>query len=144
MLQLRRAQANDRDYAKRVLQAAYRDMVIRQFGTWNQEVQDGFFDKSWNVDVYEIICVNDDPCGLCCIHEHADCLQLVQFAIEQSMQGRGYGYEFLTMFKELAAAKSKCAQLNVMKTNTQAKALYERSGFSVYGENPVHFMMRAS
>ena len=142
-LLLRQASERDYAYARRVHHTAYRDMVIRQFGAWEEEVQDLFFDESWHSAAYELILVDGEPCGYCCIHEHESCLQLVEFAIDVSKQGRGIGSMFLAKFKQLAAAKGKRAQLNVMKSNTKAKALYERSGFSIYGENPSQFLLCA-
>lgn len=144
LLELRPATEADRDYVRRTQHAAYKDMVIRQFGRWEQSVQDGFFDRSWKEAPRELIVIDGEPCGFCRIDEHATCLQLVEFAVDMSKQGRGIGSRFLTRFKAMASAKGKVAQLNVMKTNAAAKALYERCGFSVYGENENQFLMRSN
>jgi ribosomal protein S18 acetylase RimI-like enzyme len=143
MLQLRRATAADYEYTRQLQHAAYKDMVLRQFGRWEQSVQDGFFDRSWNDAPRDLILFDGQPCGFCRIDEHPDCLQLVEFAIDTARQGRGIGSQFLALFKDMASAKGKPAQLNVMKTNTRARALYERCGFTVYGETQVHFLMRS-
>src|SRR6478609_6062447 len=124
MLQLRPATAADSDYARQVKHAAYRDMVMAQFGAWDQAVQDGFFDKSWNDGNYSIILMDGEPCGFCRIDEHDRTLQLVEFAIDVAMQNRGIGSKVLSRFLEMARAKGKLAQLNVMKTNEKARALY--------------------
>ena len=79
--------------------------------------------------------------GYCRIDDRPHALQLVEFAIDVSKQGRGIGSLALTLFKGMAAQKGKHAQLNVMRTNERAKALYERLGFSVYGETPIHYLM---
>jgi ribosomal protein S18 acetylase RimI-like enzyme len=143
MLQLKPATEADREYVRHTQHAAYREMVIRQFGPWEQSVQDGFFDRSWKDAPRDLILFDGKPCGFCRIDEHPTCLQLVEFAIDVEQQGHGIGSQFLALFKAMAAAKGKHAQLNVMKTNARAKALYERCGFTVYGENHVHFMMRS-
>jgi ribosomal protein S18 acetylase RimI-like enzyme len=143
MLDLRRATEADREYVRQTQHAAYREMVLRQFGRWEQAVQDGFFDRSWKDAPRELLVLDGKPCGFCRIDEHPDCLQLVEFAIEVAHQGRGTGSQFLALFKDMATARGKHAQLNVMKANPRAKALYERCGFTVYGENHVHFLMRS-
>jgi ribosomal protein S18 acetylase RimI-like enzyme len=142
MVQLRRATDADYEYARQVQRTAYRDMVIRQYGKWEDPLQDGFFDRSWRHAPYDIILSEAEPCGYCRIDEHSDTLQLVEFAIEVSKQGHGRGTQLLTLFKDMAGRKGKNAQLNVMHTNVRAKALYERNGFSVYGESPTHYLMR--
>ena len=142
MLQLRPATAADYAYTKTVKHAAYRPMVVAQFGPWNEAVQDGFFDKSWNEGNYSIILDDGEPCGFCRIDEHDRTLQLVEFAIDVAKQNRGIGSRVLSRFLEMARAKGKLAQLNVMKTNTRAKSLYERLGFAVYAENDIQFKLR--
>ncbi|HXC58471.1 MAG TPA: GNAT family N-acetyltransferase, partial [Steroidobacteraceae bacterium] len=142
MLELRPATAADYAYAKQVKHAAYKDMVLAQFGTWDPSVQDGFFDKSWNDGNYNIILMDGEPCGFCRIDEHDRVLQLVEFAVEVSKQNRGIGSMVLSRFLEMARAKGKLAQMNVMRTNTRAKALYERLGFAVFAENEVQYGLR--
>jgi ribosomal protein S18 acetylase RimI-like enzyme len=143
MLQLRPSSDADYEYFRQLQHVVYKDMVLRQFGSWEQSVQDGFFAKSWNEARRDFIVWNGEACGFCRIDEKPTCLQLMEFGIDPAQQGRGIGSRFLALFKDMAFAKGKHAQLNVMKTNPRALALYERCGFSVYGETPVHFLMRS-
>ncbi|MES2626437.1 MAG: GNAT family N-acetyltransferase [Pseudomonadota bacterium] len=142
MLQLRPANNSDYEYAKRVHHTAYREMIVKQFGKWEEHVQDHFFDKSWNSLSYDIIIFENEPCGYCSIQESENAIQLMEFAVDISKQAKGIGSMLLAKFKEMGREKRKVAQLNVMKTNEKAKALYERLGFSVYGENHFQFLMR--
>lgn len=142
MLQLRPATADDCAYVRQVKHSAYKDMVLAQFGAWDMAVQDGFFYKSWNQGNYNIILVDGEPCGFCRIDEHDTVLQLVEFAVEVEKQNRGIGSMVLSRFLDMASAKGKLAQLNVMKTNTRARALYERLGFGVYAENEIQYALR--
>jgi ribosomal protein S18 acetylase RimI-like enzyme len=143
MLQLRPATESDYEYAKRVHHAAYKDMVIQQFGAWDGHVQDHYFDKSWHSSCYDILVVDDEPCGYCSIRETTNVIQLMEFAVDVARQGQGIGSMLLAEFQQMGRRTGKVAQLNVMKTNVRAKALYERLGFSVYGENQFQFLMRA-
>lgn len=142
MLELRPATAADSEYVRRVKHAAYKDMVLAQFGAWDEAVQDAFFYKSWNDAPYDIILMSGEPCGFCRIDEHERVLQLVEFGIDPPQQNRGIGSMVLSRFIEMAKAKGKAAQMNVMKTNTRARALYEKLGFAAYGENEHQFLLR--
>ena len=39
----RRAEATDAEFARSVHHRAYRDVVIRQYGMWDEKAQDDFF-----------------------------------------------------------------------------------------------------
>jgi hypothetical protein len=45
-IQLVLAKDNDYDYALRIHSLTYREMVIRQFGSWDDSVQKQYFTKS--------------------------------------------------------------------------------------------------
>jgi ribosomal protein S18 acetylase RimI-like enzyme len=117
-------------------------MVTKQFGQWEEDIQSHFFDKSWHNSPYDIIVFQNEPCGFCCIKETEHIVQLMEFAVDSAKQGQGIGSMLLEEFKAMAKRKNKTAQLNVMKTNERARALYQRLGFSIYGENQFQFLMR--
>lgn len=143
-LQLRPASSSDYDYAKGIHHTAYKEMVLEQFGKWEEPVQDRYFEKSWNSAPYDIIMFEGKPCGYCCIEENDAALQLKEFAVDISKQGKGIGTLFLKNLKVIGENKRKRVQLNVMKTNTKAKDLYEKLGFTVYGENHFQFLMTST
>ena len=141
-LQLIPATQADFEYARDIHHTAYRDMVIRQFGQWEKPVQDRFFIKTWNQQKFEIITVEDEPCGFCSLEESDEAIQLREFAVEVSKQGMGIGSQLLTLLKRMGMQQGKIVLINVMKSNDKAKRLYERHGFSVYGENNSQFLMQ--
>jgi len=104
MLELRTATAADYSYARQVKHAAYKDMVLAQFGAWDEAIQDRFFDKSWNDAPCDIILVDGEACGFCRIDEHDRVLQLVEFAIDPTRQNRGIGSMVLSRFIGMAKA----------------------------------------
>jgi ribosomal protein S18 acetylase RimI-like enzyme len=141
MLQLIPAKDSDYEYVRNVHHTSYKDMVIKQFGKWEEHVQDRFFHNSWNTLSFEIINFEGEACGFCSIEENKSTLQLREFAIDISKQGLGIGSKLLTKLKEMGVEKRKKVQLNVMKTNKDGRKLYEKLGFSVYGENHFQFLM---
>ena len=52
---LRPALDVDTEFARAVHHQAYRDVVVRQYGTWDEKAQDGYFIDIWSPAVFEII-----------------------------------------------------------------------------------------
>jgi hypothetical protein len=50
---LRPAMATDTHAARAIHHRAVRDVVMRQFGAWDEAVQDGFFDNAWHPERFE-------------------------------------------------------------------------------------------
>ena len=48
----------DLDFARRAHHAAYRDVVTRQWGQWEEELQDRFFGKDWGDARFDVIMVD--------------------------------------------------------------------------------------
>ena len=53
----------DTDFARSVHHQAYRDVVVRQFGTWDESRQDEFFAADWSAGGFEILLCDAEPCG---------------------------------------------------------------------------------
>lgn len=51
-IKLRAARSVDKDFVHRVHDEAYRDVVVRQFGRWNQQEEDVFFEAIGRTKVY--------------------------------------------------------------------------------------------
>jgi len=56
-------------------------------------------------------------------------------------QNRGIGTFLIRRIVTQAENENKSVFLQVLKSNGRAKALYERLGFSVCGETPIHYQM---
>lgn len=64
MFTLRDADFNvDREFARRVHHEAYREVVMKQFGEWNEELQDQFFEDGWSKGIGRQIVVIDGVDG---------------------------------------------------------------------------------
>lgn len=132
----------DYEYARRIHHSAYREMVEKQFGRWDESVQDGFFLRTWERQAFSIVWANGTPSGFCSIGESEKAIELLEFAIDPEVQGNGIGKTVLGELIERGRKERKSVYLNVMKTNTRAKLLYESLGFLVYGENDFQFLLR--
>jgi len=65
---------------------------------------------------------------------HGSELQKIYFLAEQA--GRGHGARLLAAIAAMAKARAPLLWLDVLKSNTRARAFYERNGFQCVGEFP--------
>ena len=143
-MELKLIKAVDGDYAfaKETHHRAYRDLVLRQFGKWDDDAQDGFFDGIWENFPHTIILAEEEPVGYCCISEEGSVLWIRELVICPEQQGKGIGTSILNKFIESGRNNRRSVQLNVMRSNSVAMRLYEKLGFRVYGENGTHYFLR--
>ncbi len=136
----RPATAGDKALARALHHAAYRDVVTRQFGSWDETVQDGFFDKGWDPSDYRIILADGEPCGFTAIIEHPDHVQVRELVVHPDWQNRGIGSRLLGKAIETAKARHVPVRLRVLHEN-RAIRLYERFGFRRTGGTETHVEM---
>ena len=136
------ATQKDYDFARMAHHQSYKDMVIRQFGSWDDKLQDDFFDKTWHRYPHAIIEVNNERCGYCSIQNEEKILWVRELVICLDYQNKGIGSSLLKKFIQRGKLEEIHVQLNVMKANSGAKRLYEKLGFQIYGENDTHYLMR--
>ncbi len=141
-LTLNTATEADFEFVRKVHHLAYRDMVIRQYGEWDDSIQDEFFKNSWDRLPHKIIVCDGEPCGYCCLLESEDAIDVMELAILPEWQGKGIGSDLLKTVIEKGKSLGVSSRLNVMKTNDGAKRLYERLGFEVFDMTATHFKMR--
>ena len=133
----RPADDNDTDFARGVHHEAYRDVVVRQFGKWDETKQDEFFKKTWENPGYEIISYEGEPCGYSRIEQLPEEIKAHELVMLPEYQGRGIGTAILGKLKSRAAREGIPAHLQVLKVNKAAE-LYEREGFREVGETDTH------
>jgi ribosomal protein S18 acetylase RimI-like enzyme len=139
----RAATQSDREFVRKVHHAAYRDVVVRQFGSWDEKMQDDFFDKSWESQTHEIIISSGLPAGYCSIERPAKSIFINDLVLLPAFQGKGIGSKILVDLMEEAKVKNVPIQLNVLKEN-QAQHLYQKLGFKNTGLTNTHFKMEFS
>lgn len=136
---------NDLEFGRRVHHTAYRKMVIRQFGEWDDSVADMFFEKTWKTFPHHIISTDEgEKCGYCAIERTRELIQLREIAILPEFQGQGIGTTIVKSLVDECEALGIPMRLNVLKTNKRAAALYDRLEFQRYGENENHYLLERS
>ena len=137
----RPATAEDTGFARQVHHSGYHDTVVRQFGEWDEAMQDKFFDAAWNADPHEILMSDESDCGYCAIERHPDHIFLHELVVSDEFQGQGIGSKVLQELIDEAKAKEIPIKLQVLKENEGARRLYLKFGFKDTEITDMHYLM---
>jgi ribosomal protein S18 acetylase RimI-like enzyme len=119
-----------------------REYVSAVYG-WEDGVQRKMFDEGFDPSRIRIIRVDDREVGLLEVEEKEDHFFLGRIELLPDRQKKGIGTHVIRSILEDADRKNRTVLLQVLRPNP-ARALYERLGFSVYGETATHFKMKKS
>jgi ribosomal protein S18 acetylase RimI-like enzyme len=136
----RSASPADTAFARRAHHAGFHDVVVRQFGSWNEELQDEFFNQVWATGEFQILECDSASCGYASIEEHPDCVHVRELVVLPEYQGRGIGTAILQETIERARARHVPVKLGVLHQNL-AINLYRRLGFRECGRTDTHVLM---
>jgi ribosomal protein S18 acetylase RimI-like enzyme len=137
---LRPATAADTDFARAVHHAAYGEVVVRQFGAWDERQQDDFFAAAWNAGGHEIILVAGTPVGYCAIEDREQDIHLRELVIAPASQGQGIATRLLRQLQDKALRALKPIRLGTF-TQNRALVLYKRLGFNAIGGTSTHVLL---
>ena len=140
MIRTRPATEADTAFLRRLHHFAYRDVVTRQFGSWDESAQDALFEQSLRDADYEVILEDDTAVGALGTSVQADHLFLAEMQVHPERQNRGIGAAILKAQIRRATELKKPLGLQVLREN-RARALYERHGFVIIGETATHYVM---
>lgn len=136
----RPATAEDTELALKIHHAAYHDVIVRQFGNFDEKEQDQYFAKSWNPETFEIIESEKDSAGYCSIERAPDYIFAHELVIKPEFQGKGIGSQLLKEIIAEANTRNVPIKLQVLKEN-KAQDLYKKFGFTQTGETDTHVLM---
>lgn len=120
--------------------AAYREVVERQFGPWDETTQDRFFLAEWDPSTTEVIVVDGRGCGYWVVERREADFHLRELVLHPSCQGGGVGTWLLRRLQEEASAAGLPIRLGTFHAN-RAAALYRRLGFKEIGSTETHLLM---
>lgn len=130
----------DVEFARSVHHRAYRDVVVAQYGRWNEEAQDGFFLAAWSLARHDVILCDDVRCGYMCAEDRDDDIHVRELVIDPDFQGKGIGTHILRDVIERAIARGVPVRLATHRLN-RAVNLYLRLGFHESGRTDSHILM---
>jgi GNAT superfamily N-acetyltransferase len=139
-LKLRKATADDSEFAYRTKKAAFREYLEKASG-WNEEEQRKLHQRRFAEHDFRIIQLSGVDVGILAMSRQPDCINLHQMFILPEYQGRGIGEAYMKILIKGAAVPQVPIRLQVLKVNPRAFAFYQRMGFKRTGENDDHFLM---
>lgn len=127
----------DRDWAYALKSEAYREVVERQFGPWNEKFQRELFTARWNPGISKIILVEGTAVGLLASEVRNDGVWLDEIQLVKAWRGRGLGRLIICDLIHRGPLR-----LQVLKENARALQLYRRLEFRMEDETRTHYRMR--
>ena len=130
----------DFEFARQVHHTAYHDVVVRQFGSWNESMQDEFFKAAWRDFPHYLVSRDDVVVGIVSYIERGNTIHINEVQILPRYQGQGIGTTFLRECIDDARHRKIPLTLQVLREN-RAIELYRRLGFVPYGESDTHIKL---
>ena len=139
---LRDVEDGDIEWLYRLNDESYRDVIIRQFGNWDDDLQRQWFDKKWERNrPAKIVLIGSKPVGVIVLDKREDHDWLDEILIKTDYSGRGIGTSLIQDVIADARTRNRRLRLRVLMENDGAKRLYERLGFEVLETLEQHYLM---
>ncbi len=140
----RPATEQDKVFAQNCHHRGYHDTVIKQFGAWDIDQQNGFFENTWRETFpdLKILIFDEKDAGIFCIQNKEDYIFLKEIIILPKFQGNGLGTFVLNKALSQAKARDVPARLQTLHKNPAA-ALYKKHGFTEYAHTDTHILMQS-
>lgn len=136
----RPATGADRPFIWDTCRLAYRDVVTRQFGGWDDADQAARFEDKWRGAAFDVVMVDGVPAGAIWTTDEGSCFWLREIFLRPEFHGRGIGGGLVAGEIARARQAGRPLRLRVLRQN-RARRLYERLGFTRCGETDTHFWM---
>ncbi|WP_419661039.1 putative GCN5-related N-acetyltransferase [Desulfosarcina variabilis str. Montpellier] len=140
MISIKPSTTENNDFIRKTHHLAYREMVQRQFGKWDQPQQEEFVNHDLLEDDHEIIFFGNEPCGYFSLSIIQGKIHLVNFAILPEHQSKGIGGLVIEKLKERSNKSKKPLSIGTFKTNLDAQRFYEKHELKRCGETDTHFI----
>lgn len=132
----------DKTFLWEATRQAYRDVVVRQWGQWDDVIQEANFSEKWEQADFEVVELAGKPVGAIWTTDEGAFLRLREVFLHPDHQSRGIGTQLVKQELETARRIHKPLRLRVLRKN-RAHVLYERLGFVVTDESPEAVWMQA-
>jgi GNAT superfamily N-acetyltransferase len=140
---LRKATADDSEFAFSAKRAAFRDYVDKVWG-WDEDEQPRLHEQRFGAQDFRVINVAGTDVGIMAVVVRPDCVKLNQLFLLPAHQGRGIGRKCMQLIMEEACQLGLPVRLRVLKVNPRAFAFFRRLGFLRTGETETHVLMESS
>ena len=132
----------DRAWLSDLRREAYRSLVLRTFGNFDERRHQRHCDETWSRGNVRLVLAGGDRCGMLQTEQRTSTLQIHEIQLLPRAQKQGLGTRLLEEVKEQARRSDLAVTLDVAHLNHEARRLYERLGFVRTGISPTHYLMR--
>ena len=134
----RPALPTDTEFARNVHHSAYHDVIVKQFGSWDERRQDVFFENDWSDGAaFQILLSDDVPCGYYKEEDFPDRIIPHELVLLPGFQGKGIGTKILSEVIDRAASRNVPVKIRALREN-RALNLYRKLGFQDVGSDDTH------
>ena len=137
---VRKATAQDSEFAYRTKKAAFREYVEQLWG-WDEDKQRELHARRFASQEFSVVRQGSEDVGVMAVSRGREAIRLNQLYIVPKHQGRGIGTVCMEKLLDEARGRGVPVRLRVLKVNARAAAFYERHGFTVSGESDTHILM---
>jgi ribosomal protein S18 acetylase RimI-like enzyme len=137
---LRDCREDDRAFVWEVRRQALREYVAALWG-WDEDAQRAKFEQRFTPAGHQIIVAGGRDVGLLQVVDDGTHLVVGKIELLPEFQRQGIGTVLMTRILGEARSRDIPVRLQVLRTNTPARRLYERLGFVVSGETESHVQM---
>ena len=139
---MRQATSTDHSWLFELHESAHRALVEKAYGPWDHEQQIGFFASLVSEHDIQILEADGKSVGAVYLGTRDQDTWLELIEVAPTAQNQGIGSAALGLVTHQAASQGHGTLLQVHRVNRDAKRLYEREGFSPFGETATHFLLR--
>jgi len=143
-IQIRLATSKDHTFLHELHRLAYKDLVTRQFGGWDDDAQWQRFDAKLQHAAFRILELEGRPIAAIWSTEEADHIFLHELLVLPAFQSQGVGAQILRGEIDRVQAIGKPLRLHTL-TRNRAQEFFKRHGFNEISRNDNYIEMeRAS
>ncbi len=142
---LRDVQPDELEWLYELNKASYHEVVVRQFGEWNEAFQRDMFHSKWrSKPPGRIIEMEGERIGVVILEKRKEYDWLQEIQIVAHCRGHGLRSKLIRRFLEEARLDGRPLRLQVLHENLRAKKLYTRIGFRDIETLPNHYLMECA
>ena len=137
----RPAASDDFEFLFSLHRATMRLYVVDTWGAWDEDWQNRRFRARFKPELLQIIQYEGSDIGVLQVQDRTEEIFLVSLEILPAYQNHGIGSAIIRSVLVEASHSAKPVALQVLKVNRAARALYQRLGFRITGENETHYIL---
>lgn len=140
LLKIENATPDDKALFWELHALSFKEVIIAQFGGWDDLDQYRYFERKWNIGDFKKIMLADKIIGALIVREYPDHMELTEIQIHPDFRGKGLGSLIISNLINQAKTIKKPVRLYVF-LQSRAIELYQRLGFKIINKTEFQYYM---